>query len=527
MRKSHVYVGAMAMALIAGTALGQDTRPTRPDQPGTTPGQPPSTRPDTQPRGTPDGMQPRTRTDRNAKSVQLIPTDWVLGSNVLGSNRDKIATVQDLALAPRTGRVIFAVVSHGGVLGMGDQLVVVPWRAFTWDDQEHQLTLPITEDRLTNAPTITKDRWNQLSDQNFRQKVFSYFGIEPGAGMQDGQPGMRRPGDMDEPGKPGDLNNPGHTPRRGPSDEQPPTDPTRPGQTQPGQTQPGQNQPGQPDRMDQPGGRAGMSGNFMHARDITGQSVKTADDTTIGDVQTLVFDANSGRMGLVVLSVGGFLGIGETLVPVPFEQFRIDPEGKLIAPQNMTKENLKAAPKLEGRDWNQLRDKTFVTRVYQHFGADASWIERGEQGGQGMGGGQGMVNFTDDPAIRTAFQTGTPTDITGAISRVEQPSGAGAGGASGQGNFNVVSIFVRGDTGTEQQILLAPKNILDQQSFTLNAGDQVTVHGRQATVQGKQVVIAENIRANNKTLNLRSSGMQHQPGQSPSGYPSGTPGSPR
>ena len=53
------------------------------------------------------------------------------------------------------------------------------------------------------------------------------------------------------------------------------------------------------------------------ARVFLGAAVQNSSGETIGDINDLVFD-RSGHISTVVLGVGGFLGIGEKVVAVPF-----------------------------------------------------------------------------------------------------------------------------------------------------------------------------------------------------------------
>src|SRR5438270_238902 len=54
-----------------------------------------------------------------------------------------------------------------------------------------------------------------------------------------------------------------------------------------------------------------MRPNEWRASKWIGSKVYGADDKSIGDVNDLVFDHNSGQITEAVLSVGGFLGIGD------------------------------------------------------------------------------------------------------------------------------------------------------------------------------------------------------------------------
>src|ERR1017187_6880347 len=53
------------------------------------------------------------------------------------------------------------------------------------------------------------------------------------------------------------------------------------------------------------------------ASDIIGMTVKNLQDEKLGKVEDLALDVQSGRIVQVILSSGGFLGVGNTLMAVP------------------------------------------------------------------------------------------------------------------------------------------------------------------------------------------------------------------
>ena len=67
-------------------------------------------------------------------------------------------------------------------------------------------------------------------------------------------------------------------------------------------------------------------------------------DAKIGDVEDVLLD-KSGKVDAVILGVGGFLGIGEKDVAVPFNAIRVTQKnGKRYLVMNTTKEALQNAP---------------------------------------------------------------------------------------------------------------------------------------------------------------------------------------
>lgn len=77
---------------------------------------------------------------------------------------------------------------------------------------------------------------------------------------------------------------------------------------------------------------------------IVGSKVYNETNENIGSVEDIVLRAD-GAMDEVVLSVGGFLGIGEKFVSVPFSDLKVTRDGSSLKIMSKgTKESLKALP---------------------------------------------------------------------------------------------------------------------------------------------------------------------------------------
>lgn len=77
---------------------------------------------------------------------------------------------------------------------------------------------------------------------------------------------------------------------------------------------------------------------------IMGKSVYNEKDEKIGDVEDIVLDS-SGQATTYVIGAGGFLGMGQHSVAVPFDKVTTS-DGKLLL-QGFTKEQLKALPEVK------------------------------------------------------------------------------------------------------------------------------------------------------------------------------------
>lgn len=80
------------------------------------------------------------------------------------------------------------------------------------------------------------------------------------------------------------------------------------------------------------------------ASKVIGSSVVNDAGDTVGKVDEIIVGPD-GKAPFVVLSVGGFLGLGDRLVALPYEQLRTD--GKKIVLPGATKDSLKGLPEFK------------------------------------------------------------------------------------------------------------------------------------------------------------------------------------
>ncbi|HTW51186.1 MAG TPA: PRC-barrel domain-containing protein [Stellaceae bacterium] len=73
-------------------------------------------------------------------------------------------------------------------------------------------------------------------------------------------------------------------------------------------------------------------------------------DTSIGQIEDVLVELDNATVSAVILSVGGFLGVGNKLVAVPVSEIKVDSEARFAT--DLTKEQLSNAPAF---DFGKLR----------------------------------------------------------------------------------------------------------------------------------------------------------------------------
>jgi hypothetical protein len=85
------------------------------------------------------------------------------------------------------------------------------------------------------------------------------------------------------------------------------------------------------------------------ASDIYKADVYDPSEHKIGDISDLMIDSN-GNVTIAIISVGGFLGVGQKEVAIPFKELKVSMrDGKDWLVLNRTKDELKMAPSYDKR----------------------------------------------------------------------------------------------------------------------------------------------------------------------------------
>jgi len=91
------------------------------------------------------------------------------------------------------------------------------------------------------------------------------------------------------------------------------------------------------------------------ASSIVGMKVKNQNDETLGAIEDLVVDLQTGKISYAVLGVGGFLGIGEKYIAVPPSSFSPGLDEKTLV-LNADKAKIQAAPGFVKTNWPDFRN---------------------------------------------------------------------------------------------------------------------------------------------------------------------------
>jgi sporulation protein YlmC with PRC-barrel domain len=113
--------------------------------------------------------------------------------------------------------------------------------------------------------------------------------------------------------------------------------------------------------------------NVFPASPLKGAPVINNEGQTLGKIEEVVLDLDTGRIAYAVLVFGGFLGLGEKLFAIPWGALRFDHENEqfmLAVPKDMLREEDGFDP----NHWPNMADRVWGERVHAQFGYSPYWV---------------------------------------------------------------------------------------------------------------------------------------------------------
>lgn len=106
---------------------------------------------------------------------ELMAAGTLEGNDVVNLEGEKLGTIQDIMLDVPKGKIAYAVLSRGGILGVGDKLFAIPWGALTLDTRRKCFMLNVDSRRLEEAEGFDKDKWPSMADFTWASKIHDYY----------------------------------------------------------------------------------------------------------------------------------------------------------------------------------------------------------------------------------------------------------------------------------------------------------------------------------------------------------------
>jgi uncharacterized protein YrrD len=107
-------------------------------------------------------------------SGNLIAAERVNGTNVYNTKGEKLGHIEDIMIDKASGQTIYAVMSFGGFLGMGETHPL-PWSTLKYDQRQDGSVVNLDKEALESAPTYEGDDFAWTSD--YGRRVDKHYNV--------------------------------------------------------------------------------------------------------------------------------------------------------------------------------------------------------------------------------------------------------------------------------------------------------------------------------------------------------------
>lgn len=110
------------------------------------------------------------------ESPTLIASNKVEGTAVYNRQGERLGTIYNFMVDKISGEVRYAVLSFGGLLGIGQDYYPLPWDMLTYDTGMGGYVVDLDKARLENAPRYSADQ-EPTYDRDYGQRIYDYYGV--------------------------------------------------------------------------------------------------------------------------------------------------------------------------------------------------------------------------------------------------------------------------------------------------------------------------------------------------------------
>lgn len=110
---------------------------------------------------------------------RVIGTTTLTGANVRNPAGESLGKIEDIMIDLGAGRIAYAVLSFGGLFGLGSKFFILPWSSLRFDQADNEFVLDIQREVLEKGPGFDKEYWPDFADPAYGADIHKYYGKQP------------------------------------------------------------------------------------------------------------------------------------------------------------------------------------------------------------------------------------------------------------------------------------------------------------------------------------------------------------
>lgn len=123
-----------------------------------------------------EGFDLADPTSINDESHALISSRRVEGTPVFGAAGARLGSIHAVMIHKVSGQVAYAVLSFGGIFGIGSKVYPVPWEKLCYDSELGGYRVDFTSNMINSAPALRLDEADRPTDRAYEERLYDYYG---------------------------------------------------------------------------------------------------------------------------------------------------------------------------------------------------------------------------------------------------------------------------------------------------------------------------------------------------------------
>lgn len=118
-----------------------------------------------------------TRTEAGQESPhRLIASNRVEGTAVYNRADERLGRIEYFMVDKVSGKADYAVMSFGGLFGLGGKHYPIPWDMLEYDPAKSGYVVDLDKDKLEKGPSFDAGQ-EPAFDRQYDQRVYDYYGV--------------------------------------------------------------------------------------------------------------------------------------------------------------------------------------------------------------------------------------------------------------------------------------------------------------------------------------------------------------
>src|SRR5471030_2521221 len=106
---------------------------------------------------------------------KVVKASEVTGVHVKNKAGENLGKINEIVIDKALGKISYLVLDFGGHLGFGNKFFAIPWKVFTYNEEQDCYILNVDKERLKNSPGFDKGNWPNFTAAEISNAIDKHY----------------------------------------------------------------------------------------------------------------------------------------------------------------------------------------------------------------------------------------------------------------------------------------------------------------------------------------------------------------